>query len=105
MSFNEKLAEVQEDQRSSSEALYDITTKVCQIFDDPEFRAESGCSSDAEAAAWIDRQIVFSAWGSPKFLDMKAILAKHPNRSEWHDGDIKSWLAEVREAQAKRPQS
>ena len=105
MDLTKAFAELKDAVRASVGLLYDTTTKTCEIFSDPEFRDSNGRGSDAEAAAWIDEKHLFAAWGSPKFLDMRAILAAHPDRNEWLAADMKSWLAEVREAQARRPQT
>ena len=102
MNLNEALAEMKDAARASAGLLYDTTTKACEVFSDSVFRDSNGRGSDAEAAAWIDAQHLFAAWGSPTFLDMRAILAAHPDPNEWLDADMKSWLAEVREAQARR---
>jgi hypothetical protein len=71
-----------------------ITKALVAIFDDAEFRADVGARDDHATADWMDAEFP----GLPlRFLQLRAVLAVHPEEAEWKDKKLIELFEAIRD--------
>jgi len=85
-------------QQQNGEAVYDRIRILNTVFEDEEFRADSGVVDDFAAASILDRYVEDLC---RSFLEFRSMLAFYPKKSDWETGRLQTMYNEMVLAKGK----
>lgn len=82
--------------------LYAITKKLCQVFEDSDFRADLGNADDFRAAEALDKHVCDLGF---TFLELRSVLQMFPTAEAWAKKPLRDLYAAVIEDHRQRQAS
>jgi len=100
--YKAALKRLEEMQGQMGAQLFDRIQVAVTVFEDAEFRAQTGNVDDSRAARFLDGFFPELFFDHP-FDDLRAILKHFPKRARWEKGDLRTMWKAVLDHQSKRP--
>jgi len=100
--WKKKLFKSRELRGKTAEIVYDRITLLVEIYDDDQFRQDSGDPDDLSAATLLDAEVGDLC---ADFLELRCVLDSFPNKGDWTDKNLKKLVAAALDGSRTRRKS